>query len=137
MRKLFVVLALVVSAVALAETWIGTIIVNDGGTASNRTTGTPFAVPPSSPISIQPDQDCYVCTDLGGCDAGVGVAISAGQLFPTATGPIVSHTGLATNPDGGAALLVAFTGNFVAVTAHNSDGGYTCASKVFSRNGKE
>ncbi len=83
MRKVLGVALMLIPLLAWAgDKLIGTVIVTDAGTASNRTTGyTAYACPANvnggcflvgSPtiLDVQCDEDCLVCTDLAGCDAG-------------------------------------------------------------------
>lgn len=150
-RLLLVAVSLLVATSFAGEKLLGTIVVTDGGTASNRTTGwTAYACPSNvnggcfgigSPtiISVQCDQDCLVCTDMAGCDAGTGVKLGAQQLLPTSTGQAVYLSGRAYNSDGGTTgTLVSYTGGWVSVAPWSTDGGgSTVYARVYQRNGQE
>lgn len=148
---LFLALASITPAWA-GDKLIGTILVTDGGTASNRTTGyTAYACPSNvnggcfevgvnNIIDVQCVEDCFVCLDMSGCDAGTGVALGAGMLLPESTASIaITNTGKAYNSDGGSAgHSVTYTGGWISVSPWNTDaGGTTVHAKVFQRNGRE
>ncbi len=152
MKKILVGLLLLGAVAVHAEDWIGTIIVTDGGTSSNRTTGytnsnygistKAFSVPaPNGKISIQCDEDAWVCTNRAGCDAGVGVAITAGQLFPTTTVAQSTQSGQSMNPDAGVGQASGFTvtyyGGHVSIAPNNTDAGCTAVCRVYTRSGNE
>ncbi len=146
MRKFLLLSTLWALAASGGEKPLGIIIVTDAGTQSNRTTGytayataTAFSIGPQSKISVQCDQDCYVCTDAAGCDAGTGVNLGAGMLLPTSIGTSVCLTGKSYNSDGGTAgNPVTYCGGWLSVAPWNTDGGGTTAvAHVFSRSGLE
>ena len=103
---------------------LGIILVSDGGTVSNVTTGygsaasssgaQAFIIPTSSKLTIQCDSAAYVETADCGADGGRAMRLTADQLFPTSTGAALtcrradagSYTGgvVAVMPSGGATV---------------------------------
>lgn len=134
MRNLVLAACLAASAAWAGEVLLGTLKVTDGGTVANRTTQTPFLVPANALLSIQCDVDSYVMTDVANCDAGTCVKLGAGMLLPTSVNSSKTLTGYASNPDGGAALAVTYTGGWVASAPAS---GATSTCRVFSRTGQE
>lgn len=134
MRNLVLAATLTATAAWAGEVLLGTLKVTDGGTVANRTTGTPFLVPSNALLSIQCNEDSYVLTDAAGVDAGTGIKLSAGMLLPTSVNSSKTLTGYASNPDGGAAVAVTYTGGWVASAPAS---GATSTCRVFSRSGQE
>ncbi len=156
MKRLFLLLSPLLLA-GCTSAWageyplLGTIITPaDGGTATNRsmcasnTSGAstgcgvlaPFAVPtgPSAKITVQCDEACFFLTDVSGVDAGTGLALTAGQIFPTSVNATHNLTVNAVNADGGAPLAVTYNGGWVAAAPV---GATVCHCRVYSRNGFE
>jgi hypothetical protein len=148
MVRKFTAVVLLAPALAFAgEVLLGTLIVSDGGTVSNRTTGwTAYACPsnttggcfvvqPLSKVSIQCNQAAYVITDLAGADAGTGVRLDADQFFQTSVNTNKTLTGHAYNSDGGTAgHAVTYTGGWVAAAPQS---GASLSCRVWSRKGDE
>lgn len=135
--------------VALAgEKLIGTLIVSDGGTVTNRTSGyTNYACPAnttggcfllpvgvSAYISVQCDQASYVLTDVAGCDAGQCLKLAADQLLTTSVNTVKNLSAYVINSDGGAALAITYNGGWIA-SAPVSGASSVC--RVFDRRGNE
>lgn len=122
---------------------LGTIVVTDGGTASNRTTGYAayacggcFTLNSLDKITVQTDEGCYVCNGLAGCDAGTGVYIAANEKYSDAMNANSTQTGKAYNSDGGTAgVSVTYTGGWYSVAPPL--GGSSCHAKFRLRSGKE
>jgi len=135
---------------------LGTILVSDAGTGSNRTAassaGAPttyinrtrcsagFVVTPQSKISVQCDQAAYVGVNVAGCDAGTCVELAAKQFFTTSVGAAQTLTARAWSWDGGSqaaasACVVTYTGAWVAVAPVTGAAAATC--RVFERQGNE
>lgn len=134
MKRVVAVLALIGLSAWAGETLLGTIVVSDGGTASNRTTGTTFVVSPLSKISIQCDQAGFVLTDVPGCDAGKCVEVASKQFFATSVNTNKTFTSCAYNADAGC-TAVTYTGGYVAAAPASGAASMVC--RVFSRNGLE
>lgn len=108
---------------------IGKLEVRDGGSICNRTTGGGVSTQPSTAFNVdfplkftfQPEQDCYVCVDCTGCDAGTCLKFAANSLNLSQTNGNASRTGHAYNWDGGTQA------NPFPVTYN---GGWVCASAV-------
>jgi hypothetical protein len=148
---LSVALCLAVSASPFAtafagESLLGTIIVTDAGTSTNRTTGWgayagtgSFVVKPLTKISIQCDQASLVLTDVAGVDAGTGIRVAADQAFPTSVNTNKNLTGYSFNSDGGVAAAnrnaVTYNGGWVAVAPITGNSISYC--RVYSRKGDE
>lgn len=118
-----VVLTLAHAGVARAEgALLGIILVSDGGSVSNVTTGygsaasssgaQAFIVPTSSKLTVQCDSAVYLETADCLADGGRALRITADQIFPTSTGAAITcrradagvYTGgvVAVMPSGGA-----------------------------------
>lgn len=135
MKRTLVLIAALAAIVCYAgEIRLGTIVVTDGGTATNRTTGTTFVVPTNSKISIHTDEACFVGVGVSGCDAGMCIPLTANQLFPTSTNAAKTLTGCAYNVDAGC-TAVTYTGGWVAVSPPS--GGANCHGYVYARTGQE
>lgn len=94
---------------ASAGDWpmVGVLQVSDAGTVSNWSTGVPFELGGSGTLlSVQCDNDCAICTDTDGCDAGNGVHLPTPQMFETSISNTIvrSICSTQTNPDAGAVL---------------------------------
>ncbi len=158
MRKSILGVLLLAASVAWAgETFLGTILVSDGGSVSNATTGygsagcgtggacaQAFRVPTATPISIQAITACTVVVNSSFADAGNGVQLTAGQFFTSSTattpvtvwpinpdgGTINSHGQWGGVPDGGT-----YTGGIVSIAP--AAGAASAQVTVFSRLGNE
>lgn len=138
-------LYLTLSLVSLSPTvWAGEhcygiILSSDAGSVSNATTGygsagcpepcdcaKAFDLPAGAKITLQSDQAAIVATDRH-VDAGNGLALTAGQIFPSSTSAVATIIGL---PDGGK-----YVGGVVSVTA--VPGSSLVRMRVFVRNGNE
>ncbi len=115
MKRPLALAALVVSVVAYAgEKCVGIIVASDGGAVSNATTGygsagcaitavdacaceQAFGLGPAQKVTIQSDSAVIVGADYP-VDAGNGLSLTAGQIFPTSTSSQKMRTAL---PDGG------------------------------------
>lgn len=135
MRNFFgVVAVLTAAAFALStvnkahagEMLLGTIYVPDGGSATNRCTATPFVIPPSSRITVQCSAESYVGTNVGGCDGGTCLKITADAIFPTSVGNVVAKC---TAINGGATT---YTGGHLAMSTAT-----VSYCRVYSRSGTE
>lgn len=71
---------------------LGTIVVTDGGTGSNRCTATPFVIGANTRFTVQCDQAASIASGATGCDAGTCLTITAGEKFPTSVGAAQSLT---------------------------------------------
>ena len=113
------------AGVARAEgALLGIILVSDGGTVSNVTTGygsapstsgaQAFSIPTSSKITVHCNAVAYVETADCGADGGRAMPLAADVLFPTSTGAAItcrradagSYTGgvVAVAPQSGASV---------------------------------
>lgn len=133
-RTLVLIAALVAGAVWAGETLLGTIVVSDGGTASNRTTGTTFIVAPLTKISVQCDQAGFVLNDVPGCDAGTCIEVASKQFFTSSINASKTYTSCAYNADAGC-TSVTYTGGWIAAAPASAAASMVC--RVFSRNGGE
>lgn len=149
--KNVLVAAVVVGLLALAppiahagERYLGRILVSDGGTVSNATTGygsagcanigqgqggncdKAFDVPTSAKLTFQCDEACVVSANTCGTDAGTGLTNAASEKFPTSTGAAVKCS----LPDGGS-----YTGGVVSVSP--AVGAASARMRVFERSGTE
>ena len=149
MKVLVPVLVLLATAAWAGEKLLGKLVVNDGGTTSNRCSGYSgyaatgaFVVPVLAKITIQCDSDAYVLTDAAGCDAGQCIKLTAGTLFPTSVNVSKTLSCGAFNSDGGVAaansLNVSYTGGHVAMSPlESAAAGAITTCRVFSRAGTE
>lgn len=124
----FVLLAALLAVSAFAgDRLLGVILVTDGGTASNATTGygsagcassagggwggacaQSFAIGPNLLIDVQcKDQGAKFAANRSTVDAGDGITLAADQLFTTSVGQAI----LVSLPDGGT-----YTGASVAIS---------------------
>lgn len=122
------------------ETQVGIISVYDGGTLSNAQSGygspgcveascdKAFPLASRALLTVQPigGTACVIATDRAGNDAGIGIELSAGQIFPTSLG---GNTRV-NLPDGGRYL-----GGSIAVSP--PIGSASCRLKVSTRAGTE
>ncbi len=125
MRKLTAVLVLLASAAWGGDRLLGVILASDGGTVNNANTGygsagcvddlygaaacpKAFAIAEFQFIDVQCRQDTIVRVNAPHADAGNGMLISAGQIFPSSTGKAISVRAAASMagglPDGGSTV---------------------------------
>lgn len=141
MRKLLAVLALLATSAWAGEQLLGVILVSDGGTANNASTGygsagcvvggacyQAFRVPAPSPLSVQCDQAASVVVNKALADAGEGIQVGALQFLTTSTA--VTPCRVALLPDGGS-----YVGGCVAIAPAAGAASATC--RVWSRQGNE
>jgi len=128
------------------ESLLGKLVVNDGGTTTNRCTGWSayagagaFVVSPLSKITIQCDGIADILTDVGGCDAGACLRVVANEKFPTSVNTNKTLTCKAYNSDGGTAgVSVTYTGGWVAMSPDPATAaGVATTCKVYARTGTE
>ena len=146
-RRLFAVGAALLALSAWAgETFMGRIYVSDAGTVSNATTGygsagcasqtsptgagacdQAFPLGSNLKLTIQCDSACGVSVNRGTTDAGIAMALSAAEKFPTSLATTNFTTAL---PDAGS-----YTGGLVSISP--TPGSATCRCNVFTRSGTE
>ncbi len=97
--------------------WRGDLLVVDGGTICNRTTGVPFLAEPTKKFVVQCDQASLVGTDVNGCDAGKCIKVIADEKLPVQINSTMNLSGNGFNADGG-------------VTVVTYDGGWLCNAPV-------
>ncbi len=156
---LIVILGAVVAALAFApghasagELLLGRILASDAGSANNAFTGyltagcanspvngpgscdQAFRIPTNAKITIQCDQAALVAVGRSFVDAGNGIALTAGQLFPTSTGAAVTYQGKG-SVSGRTDDAGTYTGGIVAVAPAVGAGSARC--RVYERSGSE
>lgn len=142
MKSLATVVLLLAFTAWAGEHYIGRIVVSDGGTVNNATTGydspgcaystTPggpacsaasaFPIGVNTKLTLRCSEACCVSLDRSSTDGGICLEVAAGEKFPTST----QTTGVVSAlPDGGT-----YVGGLVAITG-------VCGCKVFTRSGTE
>ena len=134
------------------EDLIGVILVSDGGSVNNATSGygsagcatgpagdrpspngagacaQSFRLPTNAPLSIQCNTAAVIKTNAPQADAGDGVRVAIDQFFTTSTR--VQGVNVGVTPDGGT-----YTGGVVAIAPIAGAASAEC--KVFGRTGAE
>ncbi len=150
MRKLALLCVLMATAAWAGETLVGVIVITDGGTGTNYSAGATAAAPttfisstkcnvgfeigaPSSFITVQTDEGCFVGVDVVGCDAGQCLKLAADEKFPTSVKKKITFSDPSWNWDGGSQATpctASHAGTRVAVAP--PVGGTACHAKVFT-----
>ena len=159
MRRFALILLCVASTAWAGDRLLGVIGVNDAGTVNNATTGYGAAGCPSDSwgggasctqafsvgtglfLDIQCRQAGVVRVNAPHVDAGNGVVLAAGQLFPTSTGTATLSLGPLTSADGGNKIAGGmpdggtYQGGLVSIAPAAGSTSIECS--VFQRNGNE
>lgn len=137
--RILAAVMLVATAAWGGERLLGTMIVSDGGSTTNRCTGTPFTVNSLSKLSIQCDSTAYVLTDVAGCDGGTCIVVAAAQFLTTSVNQTKTLTCHSLNPDGGVVtgLPVTYNGGWVAMGAPAAAAAAPVTCRVYERKGDE
>ncbi len=145
MRKAALLFVLVATSAFAGEILLGTLVVTDAGSVTNRTVGNinsgagQFVVAPLSKITVQCDQAGLVLTDVAGCDAGNCIRVAADEKFATSINTSKKLSARAWNWDGGAQgsaePVVTYTGGWIAAAAPAGQAVLYC--RVYSRTGTE
>lgn len=141
MRKLAALIVLATTAAWAGENFLGRIVSTDGGPVNNASTGylsagcakggacdQAFAMSPSTKITIQCDEAAIITVNKPGTDAGVGLALTAGQIFPSSTAS--GNVTVKPLPDGGT-----YSGGVVSVAPALGAAAAHC--RVYDRQGTE
>lgn len=128
---------------------LGRILASDAGSSNNFNTGyltagcanspitgagscdQAFKIPTNAKITIQCDEAALVNENVPWVDAGNGKALTAAQLYPTATGAAVSYKGVGGRTDDGGV----FTGGVVSIAPAVGASSVRC--RVYERLGTE
>lgn len=125
---------------------LGRILASDGGTANNANTGyltagcsttegscdQAFPIPANQKITIQCDEAAIVAANRRWTDAGTGIALTAGQIFPTSTAAqSVTYFGIGGRTDDAGT----YTGGMVSIAP--AVGASSARCRVYLRSGTE
>lgn len=159
MHKTALLVVLVATAAWAGEKLLGIIVVTDGGSGTNYSSGgtanvdgvltsnplnlvngtrcnTGFEIgAPGTLITIQTDEGCFCGVDVVGCDAGQCLKLAADEKFPTSVKRKITFADPSWNWDGGSAApasacAASHTGTRLACAP--PIGGAACHARVFS-----